>query len=98
MGEIPHAPQTTASATAAICPVGSLIALAAPVLESGFARSGPAALRAENEALRVLSQGVQHPVEDARLALQLVDQRVDARQRLVAEGVRRNADLFQALS
>src|SRR5260221_8747570 len=89
-------PQARPRATTAIFPGRNLIVLAGSVPESGFSRPGFSALRAEDEALRVLAQGVEHPVERARVALELLDQRVEARQGLVVERVRGDADFVQA--
>src|SRR5882672_5378778 len=89
-------PQARPRATTAIFPGRNLIVLAGSVPESGFSRPGFSALRAEDEALRVLAQRVEHPVERARVALELLDQRVEARQGLVVERVRGDADFVQA--
>src|SRR5260221_10994531 len=66
------------------------------VLESRLARSGLCSLGAEHETLRILAHGVENAVERARVAIELLDQRVQARQGFVVEGGRRPAYFLEA--
>src|SRR5260221_12185355 len=66
------------------------------VLESRLARSGLCSLGAEHETLRILAQGVENAVERARVAIELLDQRVEARQGFVVEGARSDAYFLEA--
>src|SRR6266487_1743196 len=94
-GAMLHPAQARPSANAAI-PAPRSIASASSIRESRLARSGLSARGAEYEALRILVQGVEHPVERARVAVELLDQRVETRQGLIAERARGVAHLLQA--
>src|ERR1700693_6302738 len=94
-GAMLHAALARASANAKILADPRAIALACSVLEPWLAWSGLRTRRAEHEALRVLAQGIQHTVERARVAVELLDQRVEARQGLVVERARGYAHLFE---
>src|SRR5258706_3304588 len=59
-------------------------------------RSGLSSRRAENEALRILAHRVENAVERARVAIELLDQGVEARQSFVVEGARGNAYFLEA--
>src|SRR5438128_11932715 len=91
-----HAAQARPSANATIRAASRSIASASPVHESRLARSGLSARGAEYEALRILVQGVEHAVERARVAVELLDQRIEARQGFFVERVRGVAHLLQA--
>src|SRR5215467_5288030 len=95
IGEIPH-PAARPSQNSVMYTEGRRIALTGSVLEPRLARPQLAALRPEHEGLRVVVERAEHPVEGARLALQLFDQGVDPRQRLVVERAGSGADLLQA--
>src|SRR5262249_10664943 len=95
----PHAASAAAAmhtARQTMYTVRSCIGLARTILEARLARTGLAALRSEDEGLRIVVEGVEHAVEHARVALQLLDQHVDSRQRFLVEGARRDADVVQA--
>src|SRR5689334_8717395 len=96
--EIDERPPQPASPSAmnAMYTEGCRTALAPSILEPRLSRARPAALRAEEEGLRVLVESVERAVERPRVALQLLDQRIDPRQGLVVERTRRRAELFHA--
>src|SRR5882672_2443074 len=95
-GVMPHPAPARISASAKILPDPRAIALACSILEPRLARSGLRTRCAEHEALRVLAHSIQHPVQGARVAVELLDQRVEARQGFVVERARGNSHLPEA--